>query len=358
MVMDREELNLLLESAQRWFSDNNSFGARVTSFREGHRQTPEGWQALAEMGWLALPLTEANGGFDADHAARFALIRLAGEHVRPEALETHLLLAPAVVEVSPDQAEALATGAMRLGVADLPDRNGITADTLDGTCILSGRSGPVLGSQDATHYVVFVRDAAGVLRAALLAANAPGLSCEQARLIDKRDTVLLTLDRTPGLWLDQADDVGAGQRLRDLVAAGQVADAAGVLEVGFNLTLDYLKQRTQFGRPLSQLQAVQHKMADIFCDVKQMTALAERLAQEIDASPKGPWPTLPIAKAFVGRRAIRGMGQLIQLSGGIGVTEEYKITHLYRRLHVAATMFGAAEAQLARIGVRDVLQAA
>lgn len=358
MAMDNEELNLLLESARRWFSDNNPFDARVASFRQGHRQTPGSWQTLADMGWLALPLSEADGGFDAGYAVRLALIRLAGEHVRPEALETHLLLASAVVQASPDQAQALATGAMRLGVADLPDRNDIAADAADGTCILSGHSGPVLGAQDATHYVVFMRDADGKLRAALVVADASGMSLEQARLIDKRDTVLLTLDRVAGLWLDQAGDASAGQRLRDLAAAGQVADAAGVLEAGFNLTLGYLKQRTQFGRPLSQLQAVQHKMADIFCDVKQMLALAERLAQELDADPMGPWPTLPIAKAFVGRRALRGVGQLIQLSGGIGVTEEYKITHLYRRLHVAATMFGAVESQLARVSVRDVLQAA
>src|SRR5690606_26214259 len=118
MAMDSEELNLLLESAQRWFSDNNPFDERVASFRQGHRQAPDSWQALADMGWLALPLSESDGGFEAGYAARLALIRLAGGHARPEALETHLLLASAVAGASPDQAEALATGAMRLAVAD------------------------------------------------------------------------------------------------------------------------------------------------------------------------------------------------------------------------------------------------
>src|SRR5690606_23172807 len=102
MAMDREELNLLLESARRWFSDNNSFDARVASFRDGHRHAPGSWQALADMGWLALPLSEADGGFQAGYAERFALIRLAGEQVRPEALDVHLLLASAVVEACPN----------------------------------------------------------------------------------------------------------------------------------------------------------------------------------------------------------------------------------------------------------------
>ena len=357
MAMEPEELKLLLASAQRWFNDNNTFETRVASFREGHRQQPGDWATLAEMGWLALPLSEEDGGFGAGYVERLALIQLAGGHVRPEALETHCLLASEVAAANPAYAEALAAGTMRLGMADLSDRGGMVVDASDGACVLSGSSGPVLGAQEATHYIVLFKEASGALRAALIAANASGLSAASARLIDKRDTVLLTLDGVSGLWLDTAAGVGSGQRLRDLAAAGQVADAAGVLEAGFNLTLDYLKQRQQFGKPLSQLQAVQHKMADIFCDVKQMLALAERLAQEMDADPAGPWPSLPVAKAFVGRRAIRGMGQLIQLSGGIGVTEEYKITHLYRRLHVAAALFGSTESQLSRIDVRHALLA-
>ena len=69
-------------------------------------------------------------------------------------------------------------------------------------------------------------------------------------------------------------------------------------------------------------------------------------------------PTLAPAKAFVGRRALRAAGQLIQVSGGIAVAEEYKLTHCNRRLHVAAALFGSAEAQLARIDVRAQLLAA
>lgn len=358
MAMDHDDLELMLASAQRWFSQNNSFDDRVAAFQKGHRQTQKDWQTQADMGWLALPLAESSGGFEASYAARFELISLAGEHARPEALDIHLMLAPAVAQIHPEQAEALATGKMRLGVADLPHMNGIVVDTANENCTLSGNSGPVLGAQNATHYVVFLRDTQQTLLAALVSADAPGLAAEPARLIDKRDTALLSLINTPCTWLDQVHVGAQPERLRDLVAAGLVADTAGAFEVGFNLTLDYLKQRTQFGRPLSQLQAVQHKMADIFCDVKQILALVERLGLELDTRPEGPWPTLAVAKAFAGRRALRGMGQLIQLSGGIGVTEEYKLTHLYRRLHVAATLFGTAESQLKKMSVRDTLLAA
>jgi len=124
------------------------------------------------------------------------------------------------------------------------------------------------------------------------------------------------------------------------------------------MTLDYLRQRVQFGKPLAAQQAIQHRMAEVFCDLQQQLALTGRLAAEIDAAPAGAWPMLPVAKSFVGRRVLRGVGALIQLSGGIAVTEEYRLTHLYRRLHVAAQLHGAAEAQLARIDVRATLLAA
>ncbi|MDB5848338.1 MAG: acyl-CoA dehydrogenase domain protein, partial [Rhodoferax sp.] len=114
----------------------------------------------------------------------------------------------------------------------------------------------------------------------------------------------------------------------------------------------------QFGKPLSAQQAVQHKMAEIFCDLQQLLALAGRLATEIDTAPGGPWPTLAPAKSFIGRRALRACGQLVQVSGGIAVTEEYKLGHFYRRLHVAAALFGNAEQQLARIDIRRQLLAA
>lgn len=356
MAIDGNELSLLLDGAHRWYSDSNTFDDRVAAFREGHRQAPDAWQAMADMGWLALSLPEAAGGFDAGVAASFEFLRLAGKHARPEALDVHLMLAPRVAKAFPDAAEALLTGEMRLAATDLSQAG--AAGQVAGNCVLSGRSGPVLGAQGATHYVVFLTQSAGALQAALVPADSQGVSVQAARLIDKRDTVLLDFEQAGGTWLLESDMGVSPQSLRDLAAAGLVADTAGALEAGFDLTLDYLKQRKQFGRPLSQLQAVQHSMAEIFCDVQQMAALTETLGLEMDAAPAGPWPTLPIAKAFVGRRALRGLGQLIQLSGGIGVTEEYKLTHLYRRVHVAASLFGNAEAQLKRIQVRETLLAA
>jgi alkylation response protein AidB-like acyl-CoA dehydrogenase len=149
-----------------------------------------------------------------------------------------------------------------------------------------------------------------------------------------------------------------GQRALDLAAAAQVADSVGAFESAFELTLDYLKQRTQFGQTLSRLQAVQHLMADVFCDLQQSISLVQRLGIELDRDTEKAAPIVAAAKSFIGRRMLRGVGRLIQVSGGIAMTEEYKLGHFYRRLQVASTVYGNAEAQLGRIDARELLMSA
>ncbi|MFZ4285792.1 acyl-CoA dehydrogenase family protein [Variovorax sp. HJSM1_2] len=347
--MEREEIDLMLDTARRWFRANGPLEARVAAFKAGQHETPNAWALMAEMGWMGLSLPESVGGFGAGQSACFALLREAGRDARPEPLALHLLVAPLLADLMPEHAEALSAGTLRCAMADTAF--GAEAVRWHDGDRLEGRAGVVLGSEHATHLLLPVGQGDGA-SLALVALDAPGISSEAARLVDARATSRLRFDRTPARRIEGP---GLAQRAIDLAAAAQIADSAGVLDAAFDLTLDYLKQRVQFGKPLSAQQAVQHKMAEIFCDLQQLLALAGRVAAEIDAAREGPWPTLAPAKSFLGRRVLRACGQLIQVSGGIAVTEEYKLTHFYRRLHVAAALFGNAETQLARIDVRSQL---
>lgn len=338
--MEQEDTELLLDTARRWFRSHRPLSSRVADFDKPAAAAPEAWTQIAEMGWTALSLPESAGGFDAGYGACFALLREAGADGRPEALGLQLLLAPLVARVLPAEAEALATGGMRLALADLGSVQWKDAS-------LTGRAGTVLGADDATHLLLPVDDTL-----ALVDLAATGIRSQAARLVDGRATAVLHFDATAARRLPGD---GLARQALDRGAAALVADSAGLFSAAFALTLDYLKQRVQFGKPLSAQQAVQHKMAEVFCDLQQLLALAGRLAAELDGSAEGPWPTLAPAKAFLGHRALKALGQLIQVSGGIAVTEEYRLSHDYRRLQVAATLFGDAESQLARIDVRRQL---
>ncbi|WP_144108263.1 acyl-CoA dehydrogenase family protein [Paraburkholderia sp. BCC1886] len=359
--MDREETELLLDAARRWFREFTPMDARVASFRDGQHEHDGAWRNLAELGWLGLTLPEDDGGVGADYRVAFELLRVAGRDARPESLDLHLLLAPlrlswAAGEERSRIAAALSDGSMRLALSDLAVGDDAVRVDADGR--LQGSAGTVLGAGYATHLLVPVVEQNGGSRLAEIElASAAGIERVNARLVDGRSTALFRLTQTTALLFDKLPGAGHVMSARNRVAAALIADSAGVLEAAFELTLDYLKQRVQFGKPLAAQQAVQHKMAEIFCDLQQLIALSRRVAAEMDLAPDGPWHTLRPAKAFIGRRALRACGQLIQVSGGIGVTEEYRLTHYYRRLHVAATLFGNAEEQLESIDVRAVLLA-
>ncbi|WP_158598094.1 acyl-CoA dehydrogenase family protein [Noviherbaspirillum saxi] len=352
--MDNESFMLVVDNARRWFAQHQPLADRIARFHDGHAEAGDTRSTWTDMGWTALSVPEAEGGFDASMAQCFQLLRLAGSDARPEPLDLILMLG-AVPALAPYMG-----GNMRLALADR--WFGQLEFTDAAQTVLHGSSGALYGGHLATHAllpVVVKAQGACVLKLACVALDSPGVLREAVRLIDGRHTVRLRLQQAAVQVLDSEETTAPlADQVLDRAAAGLVADASGVFKGAFELTLDYLKQRRQFGRPLSDQQALQHRMADIFCDLQQMLALSERLAAEIDAQPAGPWTTLPIAKSFVGRRALRAAGQLIQVSGGIGMTEEYRLGHYYKRLHVAATLFGDAEHQLRRIAVRETLFAA
>jgi alkylation response protein AidB-like acyl-CoA dehydrogenase len=346
--MDHESFNMVLDSAKRWFEQENPLADRIAEFRSGHTASAGAWAAMDDMGWTALARPEDAGGFGADTAQCFEFLRLAGRHARPEPLDLMLMLAGGPALPMLENA--------RLALADVERGDEQLSFSEFDAQRVAGRSAALYGGAQATHALLPVPRRQGGIHMVCVPMQGAGVRQEPVRWLDGRHTVRLYLDNAA------VQTVGAGvpaeaaaQQIMDRAAAGLVADAAGVLEAAFELTLDYLKQRQQFGQPLSRLQALQHCMADIFCDLQFLLALTRRLASEMDVPEASHWPTLPAAKSFVGRRALRAVGQLIQVSGGIGMTEEYRLGHFYKRLHVAASLFGGAEQQLSRIDTRRTL---
>ncbi len=334
---------MLLDSVRRYFRENRPPDTRWARFGEGQRQPPDAWREMAELGWLALAVPERLGGLEADWDTRLAVLREAGADGRPEPLDVHLMLSDLLLRCLPQGQEeataaAIMAGDMRVGVVELRPRAGPT-----GGNALGGESGPVYGA-GASHLLVLVHAPGRGCRLAWTAVEGPGLSLQQGRFLDGRGCLTVRFNHCEPRWLD-----ASGHHVRDLMAAGLVADCTGALDGAFRQTLDYLKQRRQFGRPLSDFQVVQHGMAEVFCDLQQAVALTRRLAREMNAAQGSACDSLPAAKAFLSRRLLRGLGRLIQLSGGIGMTEEYPLAHYYKRAQTGAALFGDRGEQLGRI---------
>lgn len=344
--MDTSDFDMVMETARRWFARTSPLTERLLDVRRGHTEASVAWPDMAGMGWLAMPFSGAAGGYGATAAQLFELIALAGSDARPEPLALHLVVAPWLVRLRPEMVEALAQGHMRLAVAQAntfhatPDHTSIDA-----------AAALVFGTPGATHVLLACPDG----RCALVEAAGPDITLTPGRLLDGRRVQSMQWRGVQPDWLGES-----AQSMLDHAACALVADTEGVLHAAFEMTLDYLKTRIQFRTPLAAQQSIQHRMAEIYCDLQQLKSLCRRLANEMCDqqgcnSTLSDSSVLPIAKSFVGRRALRAAGQLIQLSGGIGVTDEYRLAHLYKRIHVNSALFGDSQTQLARISVASSL---
>ena len=135
---------------------------------------------------------------------------------------------------------------------------------------------------------------------------------------------------------------------RPLAAAilATCADALGVMEKAVELTTDYLKTRKQFGRPIGSFQALQHRMADLLTEVEQARSAVWNLAGHLDAPDRDRH--VAATKSLVGRVALMVAEETVQLHGGIGMTEEYELAPLVRRLLAADARFGDSDHHLER----------
>lgn len=174
----------------------------------------------------------------------------------------------------------------------------------------------------------------------------------------RRDTYLMVDRRgAADVVLDAAHPVALGQKVPGLAdwacdAAATVfaADALGAMLSAREMTLDYLKQRKQFGRPLGNFQALQHAMVDLYHDTEHFLSLVHLSALACDGDgPETRVRAVSSAKLFLGGRMRRAAASAIQMHGGIGMTEDYALGARVKRVMVADMLNGSADSHTARL---------
>ena len=298
--------------------------------------------AVFELGAGAALISEEAGGFGGSGADILMVFRTLGRAGAVVPLLDSVVLGAGILADADaaELTEAAASGEARIAVAlDEPgaryDGESRTTAT-DGK--LTGEKSVVYGAEDATHLIVSAKD--GLY---LVEAGAEGLSLRGYPLMDGGRAAEVTLQDVPARRLGDA-----GLLARPMAAAilAVCADALGVMERAVDLTTEYLKTRKQFGRPIGSFQAIQHRMADLLTEVEQARSAVWNLAGHLDAEDRD----LHVAatKSLVGRVARLVAEEAIQLHGGIGMTEEYELAPMVRRLLAADTRFGDSDHHLER----------
>ncbi|WP_273500666.1 acyl-CoA dehydrogenase family protein [Paracoccus sphaerophysae] len=298
--------------------------------------------ALFDLGAGAALMTEEAGGFGGSGADILMVFRTLGRAGAVTPLLDSVVLGAGILADAgeADLAEAAASGAARIAVAlDEPGQryDGTVATRAEGDR-LTGEKSVVPGAEDATHLIVRATDGLWLVKT-----GAEGLAMRGYALMDGGRAAEVTLKDTA------ARRIGDVSLLEQPLAAAILAvcaDALGVMEKAVELTTDYLKTRKQFGRPIGSFQAVQHRMADLLTEVEQARSAVWNLAGNLDAPDRDRH--VAATKSLVGRVALYVAEETIQLHGGIGMTEEYELAPLARRLLAADARFGDSDHHLER----------
>ncbi len=324
------------------------------------------WQALAGLGMAGLPFAEAQGGaglgvpdmvcalieagrFGADLPllASVLLPALCLRHAGPDALPKDLVA-------------ALVNGQITLGAAvDDAPLQPLTVRAAPDGFVLAGRKVACLGADTAAHLVT-TQDAVF-----LLPADTPGLHRERYSLVDGRGAADLQLDAVALPATAQIGDASLAALLRDAGALALAAEALGAMERINAMTLDHLKTRHQFGQPIGRFQVLQHMMVDMVHETEHLTSLVQLAAMECDTNHDDGSTADRRARAVsrlrrhLSNRIRPAAAAAIQLHGGIGMTAEYVLGSLVKRVLVADMLYGSADdhaARLRRLLVEETLQ--
>jgi alkylation response protein AidB-like acyl-CoA dehydrogenase len=346
------EQQQLGDMVQRFLGDHYSFEARrkVLSSREGWSR--EIWAKLAELGLLSLQVPETQGGMAPAIVETMLTAAATGKAMLLEPWISSAVIGTVLVrELGSAQQREEMLGAMAAGERiavpahlepgaryDL-QHVATTARRSAGSWALSGAKTVVLHAPAADVLLVSARtsgaarDAEGVSLFAV-ERESPGVSLSAYRTLDGITAAEVELAGAPGTLIGAEGAAFAGLAAAfDQGLAARCAEAVGALQAILDATVEYTKTRQQFGVPIGRFQALQHRMADMLIHVEQARSMSYLAAMQA-AEPPGRERrrALAAAKVVVGN-ACRFVGQqAVQLHGGMGVTDEIAVSHLFRRL--------------------------
>jgi alkylation response protein AidB-like acyl-CoA dehydrogenase len=361
-----EEQRQLADSLAKYLAANYSFEQRKAIVGSANGFSDAVWTAFAEMGLMGLAVPEADGGFGGGALDLMAAMEACGRALVVEPLLDHIALGTRLVGRAGSAAQRAAwlpgavDGRVKLAFAGLePGRRydlapATTTATRQGAgFVLNGAKSVVVGAASATQIVVSARSDAGP-SLFLVDPKQAGVALNPCRTIDgqRAADVLLNgvqlgadaLLGTEGHALPFIEDA------TDFATALLCADAIGAMQDANDATLEYLKTRKQFGAPIGVNQVLQHRMVEMFITTEQARSMAILAASQVDkaSEAKERQRAVSAAKVKIADAARQVSQEAVQLHGGMGMTEELKVSHTFRRLTMIAQRFGDADHHLER----------
>lgn len=367
-----EVQQMLQDQVQKFVQKSYDFDSRNTIVASEKGFSAEHWQLFAELGWLAVPFTEEDGGLGGSAVDLMVIMEEFGKAnlVEPY-LATAVLSGSLIAQLAEgDTKEALLGGIIggetqfacayaepgsRFNLAAVSCSASVSGDQIT----ITGKKTTVENAPNADKLVVIAResgdrfDASGI-SAFLVDADTAGVSMRSYPTVDGKRAAEVSFDNVVVPASARLGAAGAAlpalQNAVDRATLAVSAEAVGALEALLHKTVEYSKTRKQFGTAIGTFQALQHRMADMFVQCQLARSIVIMAAMSLDSSDSDQQKSRSVsaAKSRVGK-AIKLVGQeAIQIHGGIGMTEELDVGHLFKRVTALDLLFGDEEFHLQR----------
>ncbi len=353
-----EELQQLSETAQGLAKEF----AGPKAFRDLRAANPaEGvdlpfWNRMAELGWLGIAIPEALGGYDMGTAAVVSVADALGANLASTPFATtavfaaRALSAGAAGGVGTDRLPPIAEGRAIYAIAidEGPRHRGLDGIEMTATpdgdgFVLFGAKRNVLDFDAAQSLLVVARAEAG-LTAFAVPKETVGVSATTTTQLDVRRASTIGFE---GVRVDGTHVVGSVGDGEGVVAAALetarlavAAEMLGAAKAVFDMTVEYMRDRKQFGVPIGSFQALQHRAAHVHTELTIAGAAVRRAASHLTTNDVDAPAAVAAAKSKVGRVAILAANEAIQMHGGVGVTDEFDVGLYVKRIRTLENLFG------------------
>ncbi|WP_310620164.1 acyl-CoA dehydrogenase family protein [Flexibacterium corallicola] len=359
-----EERRMLKDSLARFLEANYSHEQRIKIVDAGKDGSPEVWKSFAELGVIGALFSEEQGGFGGGGFDIAVIFEELGRVASVEPLLQSALLGGRLLSElgTPEQKgmiEQIIGGELKVAFAHTEANNRYELDYVDTKVeaagsgfVLNGEKVVVISGGSADKLIVSA-DAGGKLGLFIVDGNAKGVTRYSHENFDGVQAAEIKLSNVEVPAENVLGAVGSVlPAIETAVAAGVVAlcaEALGAMEAAQALTTEYVRTRVQFGRAIGKFQALQHRLATVLVEIEQVRSAVINAAGNLEKEVAIRERNVSAGKCLVGQISKLVREEAIQMHGGIGMTEEYALSHFAKRLTLIDRQLGDADYHLERI---------
>jgi alkylation response protein AidB-like acyl-CoA dehydrogenase len=353
-----EEQQMLQDSAKSFIQESSPVGLFRQLRDGGDEWSSELWAGMVDMGWAGITIPEAFGGLGFGHVGAGLVLEECGRTLASSPLTSSAFVGASLIDaLGSDEQKAtllpaIAAGetvvTLALNESDRLSPRGISLEARaagDGY-VLNGEKRHVLDGMTANSLLVVARSSGDKdgISVFIVDGDTPGLTRTAVQTTDVRRVASITFDDVSvdaGAMLGAAGAAGTAlERTLDIGAVLSAAELLGLATEAFERTLDYLKERKQFGVPVASFQALQHRAAQLFCELELCRSAVLKALQAVDDDADNRSLLASVAKAKMAKTAKLAVNEAMQMHGGIGMTDEYDIGFYMKRAAAAGQEYG------------------